>query len=302
MEWPVRAVWQNLFLALAIAWSVASSAAQVTWAIYSGSFDPAHEAHLSLVRRALIEDNVGRLYILVNVTGGKDFKASFRERAQFLRQYLGELSERVEILPVRQEEKNSVVIPALKRRHPNERYNVYIGQDSYDVLPEDTQPDPLRSFKVVAREEGSPSSTDIRKAVLEGKPIPHLSAEMAEYLIETGLYQAPPKVFWPLFENLFHHTQKNLVDQLAAEFPGLDLSGERLSFEPQQSRLGWADKLIRWLESKSVTPEVVERAKTILVDDEGRPRFPFPGAPGVKFMGCDVEFNALKAKRSAVRR
>lgn len=162
---------------------------EATWGIYSGSFDPIHEGHLSLIRGALQDDGLEKLYVLVNISGGKLFKASYEERKEMIRLATLEFGDRVEIYPVRQESKTGFAIPLLKALNSGRPYNAYLGEDSFQALPKDLVPDPLRTIRVTTRPIGAPSSSAIRAALAQGLPPPFLTPEVRDFIESHRLYR-----------------------------------------------------------------------------------------------------------------
>lgn len=165
---------------------------EATWGIYSGSFDPVHEGHLSIIRNALEGDKLQKLYVLVNITGGKNFKASFEDRKEMIRLATLEFGDRVEIYPVRQDTKTGFAIPLLKALNSGKPYNAYLGEDSFNALPKDLAPDPLRTIKVSPRSGAAASSSAVRAALAQGLPPPFLTPEVNAFIDAHQLYRCAP--------------------------------------------------------------------------------------------------------------
>ena len=66
--------------------------------LYSGTFDPPTKAHNAVIRCAIKNLNLERLYIFVNKNGEKNYKCSSVERVEMLKRMLKDIEDRVVII------------------------------------------------------------------------------------------------------------------------------------------------------------------------------------------------------------
>ncbi len=168
--------------------AVSITARAETWGIYSGSFDPIHEGHVQIIRDAFERDKLEKLYVIVNISGDKNFKASYEQRKEMIRLATLEFGDRVEIYPVRQDMKTRFTIPLLKALNFKKPYVSYLGEDSFQALPKSLIPDPLRKIHVSPRPKNAASSSAVRLAIAEGRRPPFISEIVWDYILAEGLY------------------------------------------------------------------------------------------------------------------
>ncbi len=106
--------------------------------IYSGSFDPPTKAHNAIIRSALDNLRLDKLYIFVNKNGSKNYKCSSNERVEMVQRMLADLGDRVVVVAQESDNKRSDYF--FIKKLLNEKIIHITGEDSYQrrllILPE----------------------------------------------------------------------------------------------------------------------------------------------------------------------
>lgn len=228
--------------------------------VYSGSFDPPTIAHKKIMELALENYNLDKLYIFVNVSGPKDFKASFSEREAMIKSMLGEKANKIKLVPVLQENKDS----ALNQIQETTKSKVikFIGQDSFETLPPASLKDSKIHLVVIPRgsepikmpketkidvlkiNAGSISSSDVRKMILS-KQIGEAKIDPAvyQYIKDHNLYSSPPEQFSKLQIKFYEEAFNDYLADIKKANPKWDLSKISIPpYTPEQSTLAWSEK------------------------------------------------------------
>lgn len=131
----------------------------------SGSFDPPSRAHFEIMRSAIINYKLDKLFVSVNRYGGKDFNASLKERIDFMQVLQSEFPEKVVVFPeaVCTEPRSTDALPewittrlaSLDKLHNHYKTPVYnfIGEDSFKYF-ESYIKSPKYIWIVAPREDG----------------------------------------------------------------------------------------------------------------------------------------------------
>ncbi len=235
----------------------ANDPAVIGIATYTGSFDPPTLAHETLMKMALDNYQVNKLYIFVNISGPKDFKASFKERKEMIAGMLKAYGERVEIVPVLQE--NRVEIITGKTADKN--FYQVIGQDSFEKLGDDLNSLPNRKWLVVPRGDDpftipaganaeimpdikDTSSTDVRALILQNRiQEAQINPFVADYIMKHHLYYPYDGEEEVLKKKEFEIFFKRYLGEITKKFPELGLGDMPLpQYIPEQSKAAWSDK------------------------------------------------------------
>ncbi len=106
--------------------------------IYSGTFDPPTKAHNAIIRSAIKNLGLEKLYIFVNKNGQKEYKCSSAERVMMLKLMLADLQDKVVIIA--QSSDHKFLDYLMIKNIVNERIINITGEDSYKrrllMLPE----------------------------------------------------------------------------------------------------------------------------------------------------------------------
>lgn len=180
-------------------------------ALYGGSFDPPHTAHVLAATWVLCRAPVDALWLIPAYAHafGKAM-APFDERAAMLRLAMAHLGPSVRVDPIEatlaQPSYTVQTVDALRQREPGTRFTWLMGTDAYaererwhdfarldsmvDLLlvGRDGQPDPEGAEVPVHLP--AIASSDIRRRLRDGLPVAHLlPAPVYEHIAARGLYR-----------------------------------------------------------------------------------------------------------------
>ncbi len=190
-----------------------ASAAEI--AVFGGTFDPPHVAHVLAVASVLSAASVSQVWVfpVANHILGKAPGASFIDRLDLCRRAFAIFGDRVQ---VRDDEGRSGASGAtvdlliwLQQRHPHAKFRLVMGSDLLHERHRWKQFDRLIGLAppLVLRRPGYPvepafqghalaielpdvSSTDLRQRLLSAEPVPAglLPSDVAAAIAERGLY------------------------------------------------------------------------------------------------------------------
>ncbi len=119
--------------------SIKNKYADIKIGLYSGTFDPPTKAHDTIIRSALENLNLERLYIFVNKNGVKNYKYSSEERVEMLKRMLKDIEDRVVIIAQSSDCKRADY-QMIKNILIKDKVIHIVGEDSYErrllILPE----------------------------------------------------------------------------------------------------------------------------------------------------------------------
>lgn len=182
--------------------------------LLGGSFDPPHEGHLWMARRAFRETGLDRVWFMPAVAPPhKDSgELSAYEHRLAMTLLLAEEEPFLEVCRIEE----SLPLPgysirsirALKDRHPGDKFSFIIGGDSLATVKGWKESDAIfkESNVIVLAREGFELETDlpcvilrgeihpaqsrlIRAAMAEGGEAEHLTASVRAYILEHALYR-----------------------------------------------------------------------------------------------------------------
>ena len=232
--------------------------------IYSGSFDPPTKAHNAIIRSAIKNLALDKLYIFVNKNGSKNYKCSSKERVEMLQRMLSDLGDKVVIVAQESDNKRSDYLFIKKLLH--EKLIHITGEDSYQrrlmILPENrVQFDeiaivPRNSFHKNINENeleknvfylpldeiyNEISSTETRRklGVHDYKDI-DLETEVLSYILEHGLYQEKS------LEELDEKKQK-FNDRFYSYIGRIYAPYQPPIFDPFASEEAWEERFYKWI-------------------------------------------------------
>lgn len=180
-------------------------------ALYGGSFDPPHTAHVLAATWVMCRAQVDALWLIPTYTHafGKAM-APFDERVEMLRLAVAHLGPAVVVDPIEatlaQPSYSVHTVDALRQREPDASFTWLMGTDAYAERArwhDFARLDSMVDFLLVGR-DGQPdpegaevpvhlpaiASSDIRRRLREGLPVAHLlSAAVYEYIAARGLYR-----------------------------------------------------------------------------------------------------------------
>lgn len=172
--------------------------------LFGGSFDPIHNGHLHIAKKALAETNHDALwFLLAGLSPFKEDASSFASRKDMIELMIKddpnlEICDIESTLPVPSYSVDT--IKALKEKHPNTQFDWLIGSDQLDALDQWKDIDILKSwvtfyvyqrpgynndhgFKKISGDMMDVSSTAIRQGKsYETDPL------ILKYMMENGLY------------------------------------------------------------------------------------------------------------------
>lgn len=185
--------------------------------IYSGTFDPPTKAHNAIIRSAISNLGLEKLYIFVNKNGEKNYKCSSQQRVEMLQLMLSDIQEKVVIIAQASDNKRSDYL--MIKKILNQKIIHIIGVDSYQrrllVIPENRvnfdaialipRNDEQQKYEIFQLEDNvfylpitssedisSISSTKIRaKLSMKSYKNIALTPEVLSYIIEHSLYYFP---------------------------------------------------------------------------------------------------------------
>ncbi|MEZ4266019.1 MAG: nicotinate (nicotinamide) nucleotide adenylyltransferase [Myxococcota bacterium] len=180
-------------------------------ALYGGSFDPPHNAHVLAVTWLLCRAHVDAVWLLPTYAHafGKTL-APFDERVAMLRLAMAHLGPQVAVEPIEatlaQPSYTVQTVDALREREPGARFTWLMGTDSFAERERWHQFERLESmvdFLLVGR-DGQPdpegvevpvhlpaiASSDVRRRLRAGQPVAHLLPEAVyAHIDQRGLYR-----------------------------------------------------------------------------------------------------------------
>lgn len=174
-------------------------------ALFGGSFDPPHFAHLQVVRHLLNSENFDQVWILPSAQNPlKPASSSFEDRLAMCRLAFAELAP---LAQVRDDERSLSgftidLARKLRTEYPGHRFSFVGGSDLKEESARWKDSSQLREildFVFLARppDPASPflaiSATQIRERAKMGLPLAGLLPESVErYIQERGLYRSSP--------------------------------------------------------------------------------------------------------------
>lgn len=259
---------------------------------YGGSFDPPTLAHLDVIRRAVGDYKLDKLYVYVNVDGGKNFSSSVQERIGMLKSALGDVGDRVEIQP-----NHNGALKKLSTLTGKPIYRFY-GEDAFHTLPDTVNlNDPQYKWVVFERPSATGSYLPIPSAAANNVEVRHLPgfqetsstqvrAELASgnsaakgldpavagYIQKHSLYPRFTAEQLPAARAL-HEKEFAEFSARASDLISVDLNDlSAPPFKEGQSQSGRTESFIRWLVEKKKL-EGADRAK---IENGLGPRSPSP--------------------------
>ena len=246
--------------------------------VYTCSCDPVTNAHLAIMRAAVSEFDVEKLFVMVNASGTKVFKSSAKERIGLIRQGLGpEAMARVELFPVHQKNKNSV-IAGLAVEHGS--LITFLGEDSYLSLPAQERDSVARQWVVIPRsDKRSPgldrsnvqildlkgllriSSTELRRQLQGGEVSPDFtSRDVLQEISRRKLYKALPLEIDSIQKGLFNDAFTDFRVSLSSKYSEKTISEiPAPPYDPLSSREAWADQFVsEVIGNLHISPEMVD--------------------------------------------
>jgi len=243
---------------------------------YPGSFDPPNKNHFGLVADAIRIKNLEKVYVRVGPYGGKDYNLSTEERAALLQKVFDshpETAGKVEVVVDLQPPKGFVDLVRANRDRtvyglvgidradpertkevpPNVKVAVfpragevtpdYSGQKNVEVI------DPALHRLYSATEDIS--STAIREAVAQGKPISHLVDPIVEKEIyRLHLYHELEGFELERAKKAFAKEARTFFREMG-RLKGWDLSKLEIPpFKSTQTPAARREKLVRWIIEK----------------------------------------------------
>lgn len=267
---------------------------------YSGSFDPPTIAHKAIIDTALDRYKLDKIYVLVNKWSGKNYKASIHERMRMMELMMAERKSAVGIAAVYDDEKNIFRGQIAESEKPSRMF-VFLGQDSFDSLPDAVRKESGLTFVVVPRPGGKSdlsrepgveimdikgisdiSSTKVRASALsEQIDDSLLDPAVVRYIAGKGLYKPAPAGLENLDKQFFETSVGYVREGFKTSFPELDLSKmpspEYLENQSAQARV---ESIIRTAAGSSgleqgPAREFVRKATSLLLREIGDE--PYPG-------------------------
>lgn len=232
--------------------------------VYTGSFDPPTKAHEAIIRAGAKEPGVDKLYVLVNVSGSKNFNTSSYERIEMLKTALSDLAGKIDFRPVLQEAKQDLI----SQISQGQKTITMIGEDSYLALPNGALDDlsrqwlvfrrigasaPVNSvkenvqFREVPGIEGEVSSSLAREIIGTTEVAKYLNPDVVSLIRKKHLYSAEKDPnFAALQKDFYTESFEDFKKNLTSIFPEMNFSNlEMPAFKPTQSQQGWAESFRR---------------------------------------------------------
>lgn len=239
-----------------------------TVGIYSGSFDPPTLAHKEIMKLSLKQDNLKTLYIFVNVSGTKDYKAAFSEREAMINSMMGVDASKIKIVPSLQENKNDIITKMSSDK--NKKILLYIGQDSFEILPKNILENPDRHWVVIPRGDKplsipstanvsvikstipDTSSSEIRSLIASNRiKEARIDSTVAKYITEHDLYRPPTEALAKSKQLLYEKAFADYIKNLKTTYPSMNLSSIKMPpYLAEQSKEAWPDKFARTIISE----------------------------------------------------
>ena len=188
--------------------------------IYSGTFDPPTKAHNAIIRSAIKNLGLEKLYIFVNKNGEKNYKCSSQERVAMLQLMLEDLQDKVVIIAQASDNKRSDYL--MIKKILNQKIIHITGEDSYQrrlfvkpenrvlfdviaIIARDTDQDKAVDIKleknafylpITSNESIESISSTKTRAKLAMKRYNNIDVtpEVLSYIIEHSLYYFPGNV------------------------------------------------------------------------------------------------------------
>jgi nicotinic acid mononucleotide adenylyltransferase len=228
--------------------------------IYSGTFDPPTKAHNFIIRGAINNLHLEKLYVFVNTNGEKDYKCSSKERVEMLQSMLKDLGDKVIIIAQTADNKRSDYL--MIKKILNEKLVNITGEDSYTrrilvfagnrtnfdaiaIVPRNNKSSSAKVeleenafyLPIDAEKLSAVSSTNVRKQLYEKnfKDIA-LTPEVLSYIIENGLYGLSGECKKEKYLNKYY----TFIGQMFAPFPAPE-------FDPSSSEDSWYEKFYKWV-------------------------------------------------------
>lgn len=185
-------------------------AARRTVAVYGGSFNPPHNAHVMVAQHLSREPSIDAVWIVPTFQHAFDKSlVDFTHRVRMCELAFASI-DKAQVLEIESElgGRSLMVrtLEALTQRHPDVQLRLVIGSDLVDELNRWTEPERIRSLAPlwIVQREGSTtptaqgpvfpavSSTEIREHVRLGDDVSAwVPAAVVDYIARHGLYRAP---------------------------------------------------------------------------------------------------------------
>jgi nicotinic acid mononucleotide adenylyltransferase len=233
--------------------------------LYSGTFDPPTKAHNAIIRSAIKNLGLERLYIFVNKNGEKNYKCSSQQRVKMLQLMLSDLQDKVVVVAQASDNKRSDYL--MIKKILSQKIIHITGDDSYQrrllVIPENRVT--FDAIALVSRNNeqqknealpqleenvfylpitssediSSVSSTKTRaKLAMKNYNNIALTPEVLSYIIEHSLYYFPGNIKdkQVCFEEKFYAH----VGKIYSPCPVPE-------FDPLASEDSWEENFYKWL-------------------------------------------------------
>ncbi len=172
-------------------------------ALFGGSFDPPHLAHLQVVRHLLNSENFDEVWILPSPQNPlKPASSSFEDRLAMCRLAFSELAPRARVRDDERDLSGFTIDLArqLRAEHPGHEFSFVGGSDLKEELPrwkDSSKLQEILSFVFLPRppDPSSPfapiRSTELRDQAKKGLPLDGLLPKSVEqYIQKRGLYRS----------------------------------------------------------------------------------------------------------------
>lgn len=242
--------------------------------LYSGTFDPPTKAHNAIIRNAIQNLKLERLYIFVNKNGGKQYKCSSEERVAMLKRMLKDIEDKVVIIAQASDSKREDY-KMIKNILIKDKVIHIVGEDSYErrlliipdkrvqfdaiaIIPREGYPkiENLESnaFYLPINDETmlNVSSTKVRSQ-LASRDCGNidLDGNVLSYIIENNLYRANCQSY-----------EDRFLKEYYAYIGQLFCAGELCTpcppppYDPYASESSWYERFHRWVTLEHKRPTI----------------------------------------------
>ncbi|MGF1574159.1 MAG: nicotinate (nicotinamide) nucleotide adenylyltransferase [Sumerlaeia bacterium] len=182
-----------------------------TIALFGGSFDPIHRAHVMVVLWALQSRGIDQVIVVPTFRHafGKTYDATFAQRMEMCRLALADFPVDRVVLSNIEEVRGGTsymiqTLECLQESMPDCRFRLIVGSDISAEVPTWYEGEKLMQLapllQVPRPSQGALlepgmlphiSSSEVRQSLAEGRPVSHLlSAAVEDYITANGLYNA----------------------------------------------------------------------------------------------------------------